>query len=86
MNTVNYEKYHQNGGTYVIPVEVFNELLSDCAELQQENKQLKQNFNDLYKFLEKEEKLSFGVYHRLVMQLIIKIRNKKEENNNEDNK
>ena len=36
-----YEQYWQKGGTYVLPVEVFNELLYDIERLQQKNKELK---------------------------------------------
>ena len=37
-----YEQYWEKGGTYVLPVEVFNELFCDIEQLQQENKKLKQ--------------------------------------------
>ena len=30
---MNYEQYHQKGGTYVIPVEVFDNLLDEKEEL-----------------------------------------------------
>ena len=39
MNELGYEQYHQKGGTYVIPVEVFDELL-------EENQYLKQQLED----------------------------------------
>ncbi len=29
MNKKDYEKYYQTGGSYVIPVEIFNELFDD---------------------------------------------------------
>ena len=29
MNKQDYDKYYQQGGTYVIPVEIFNELFED---------------------------------------------------------
>ena len=37
---MNYEQYHQKGGTYVIPVEVFNDLLNEKEELQQEKQEI----------------------------------------------
>ena len=46
-----YEQYHQKGGTYVLPVEVFNDLLNEKEELEQENKKLKDNWNKLKYFL-----------------------------------
>lgn len=39
MSELDYEQYHQKGGTYVIPVEVFNELLEENQKL---NKQLEE--------------------------------------------
>ena len=29
MNKQDYDKYYQQGGSYVIPVEIFNELIED---------------------------------------------------------
>ena len=37
---MNYEQYHQKGGTYVIPVEVFNDLLNEKEELDKEKEEL----------------------------------------------
>ncbi len=37
-----YEQYWQKGGTYVMPIEVFNDLFYDIEQLQQENYNLKQ--------------------------------------------
>ena len=36
-----YEQYWQKGGTYVLPVEVFNDLFYDIEQLKRENKELK---------------------------------------------
>lgn len=33
---MNYEQYHQKGGTYVIPVEVFDDLLDEKEEKDKE--------------------------------------------------
>ena len=43
-----YEQYWQKGGTYVLPVEVFNDLFYDIEQLQQENKELKELTDKLY--------------------------------------
>lgn len=37
---MNYEQYHQKGGTYVIPVEVFDDLLDEKDELEKEKQEL----------------------------------------------
>ena len=37
---MNYEQYHQKGGTYVLPVEVFDNLLDEKEELEEYNKKL----------------------------------------------
>ena len=42
-----YEQYWQKGGTYVLPVEVFNDLFYDIEQLQQENKELKEQYSEL---------------------------------------
>ena len=38
---MNYEQYHQKGGFYVIPVEIFDDLCEEKDELQKENQKLK---------------------------------------------
>lgn len=61
MSIEDYEIYHQKGGTYVIPVEVFNELLEENQELKKQNeeykrlgfKHLQNKCNELKKQLEK---------------------------------
>ena len=37
---MNYEQYHQKGGTYVIPIEVFDNLLDEKEELEKEKQEL----------------------------------------------
>ena len=37
---MNYEQYHQKGGTYVIPVEVFDDLLDEKEDLDKEKQEL----------------------------------------------
>lgn len=34
MNKSDYDKYYKKGGTYVIPVEIFNELFDELERLQ----------------------------------------------------
>ena len=43
---MNYEQYHQKGGFYVIPVEIFDDLCEEKDELQKENQKLK---DEIYK-------------------------------------
>ena len=38
---MNYEQYHKKGGTYELPVEVFDNFLDEKEYLEKENKQLK---------------------------------------------
>ena len=38
---MNYEQYHQKGGFYAIPVEIFDGLCEEKDELQKENQKLK---------------------------------------------
>lgn len=42
MNRTDYDKYYQKGGTYVIPVEIFNDLFD--------------NYENLIKYLEDKNK------------------------------
>lgn len=39
---MNYEQYHQKGGFYAIPVEIFDGLCEEKDELQKENQKLKE--------------------------------------------
>lgn len=55
MNKEDYEKYYQKGGSYIIPVEIFNELLddyecfkNDCKKYKEVIDKIKDKFN-LYK-------------------------------------
>lgn len=43
---MNDEQYHQKSGTYVLPVEVFDNLLEEKEDLEKENKQLKRENNN----------------------------------------
>ena len=51
---MNYEQYYQQGGTYVIPSEVFNELIEgyDAGVLAtvEEVQRLEHNWNELKKY------------------------------------
>lgn len=46
MNKEDYEKYYQKGGSYVIPVEVFNELLEEKQKLKKELKSYQEMYFD----------------------------------------
>lgn len=46
MNKSDYDKYYKKGGTYVIPVEVFNDL---CDELERQISNYEQALEDLDK-------------------------------------
>ena len=35
MSRSDYEQYHKNGGTYIIPVEVFNELFDELDKIKE---------------------------------------------------
>lgn len=48
MSELDYEQYHQKGGTYVIPVEVFDELLYE------ENTKLINQQKEFIEYLENE--------------------------------
>ena len=53
MNKEFYEEFHQKGGSYLIPTEIFNELLDELEEtieLQQENEQLKEELKKYKKY------------------------------------
>lgn len=47
MNKSDYDKYYKKGGTYVIPVELFNELYDELERL---NNIINELENELYKF------------------------------------
>lgn len=51
-----YEKYHKNGGTYEIPIEVFNDLLDEKVQLVLENQKYKEVINKAIKFIEFQRK------------------------------
>ena len=53
-----YEQYHQKGGTYVLPVEVFDNLLDEKEELEIENKKLKEDILFCLKSIKQEMEMS----------------------------
>ena len=55
---MDYEQYHQKGGTYVLPVEVFDNSLDEKEELEIENKKLKEDISFCLKSIEQEMKMS----------------------------
>lgn len=47
-NEINYDKYYQKGGNYVLPTEVFNELLYENQQLKEKIEMLKQADRNTY--------------------------------------
>lgn len=45
MKIEDYEQYHQKGGTYVMPVEVFNELFEEMESWKEECLEYRKNEN-----------------------------------------
>ena len=45
MNKEDYEKYYQTGGSYVIPVEIFNELFDEMINWKEESQKQKEVIN-----------------------------------------
>ena len=68
---MNYEQYHQKGGTYVIPVEVFDNLLDEKEDLDKEKQELIDYLKERQLFYYKQYKYStqqedLKMYNRLV--------------------
>ena len=51
MNKSDYDKYYQQGGNYVIPVEIFNELLEDYECFKNDCKKLKEVIDKIDKYI-----------------------------------
>lgn len=47
MTDSDLEIYYQKGGTYVIPVEVINQFMSELDDMKQENQQLKKQLEEV---------------------------------------
>ena len=61
---MNYEQYHQKGGFYAIPVEIFDGLCEEKDELQKENQKLKEQQKEFINYLKsmlENEKDNFSV-------------------------
>lgn len=52
MNKSDYDKYYKKGGTYVIPVEVFNELFDELERLSFNYEQALEVLDEIQKFME----------------------------------
>ena len=52
MNKQDYDKYYQQGGSYVIPVEIFNELFEDYECFKNDCKKYKEVIEKAIKFIE----------------------------------
>ena len=55
MNKEDYEKYYQKGGSYVIPVEIFNELFVDYEYFKNDYQKHKEFINYLERTIEELE-------------------------------
>lgn len=51
MNKSDYDKYYQQGGSYVIPVEIFNELFEDYECFKNDCKKYKEVINKTIELL-----------------------------------
>lgn len=40
-----YEKYYQKGGTYELPIEIFNDIISELQQYKQQIDELKEYVN-----------------------------------------
>lgn len=70
-----YEEYHKNGGTYELPVEIFNDLL-------EENRELKKQKNEVIKYCNDSLKeLMFGFGFIPAGNILINIKEKLEDKN-----
>lgn len=49
---MDYEDYKQKGGSAILPVEIFDDLLNEYEDLQKENEKFRQAFED--SFIESE--------------------------------
>lgn len=47
-----YEQYHQKGGTYILPVEVFDDLLDEKEELKNKYEKIERIRQQALKFIE----------------------------------
>lgn len=52
MNKEDYEKYYQKGGSYIIPIEAFNELFDDYECFKNDCQKYKEKIDKLNKKLE----------------------------------
>ena len=52
MNKQDYDKYYQQGGSYVIPVEIFNELFEDYECFKNDCKKYKEVIDRAIKFID----------------------------------
>lgn len=52
MNKSDYDKYYQQGGSYVIPVEIFNELFEDYECFKNDCKKYKEVIDKAIKYYE----------------------------------
>lgn len=72
MNMSDYEQYYQKGGTYVLPIEIFNELFGEMESWKKQSNQLQSNWNSLREFVTLKEKPKvFGAKNGKILELAI---------------
>lgn len=54
MTDSDFEKYYQKGGTYVLPIEVFNELFGEMENWKKECKQKENIIKEVREYVENE--------------------------------
>lgn len=60
MNKQDYDKYYQQGGSYVIPVEIFNELFEDYECFKNDCKKYKEVIDKAIEYIWRTEINSIG--------------------------
>ena len=52
MNKKDYEKYYQTGGSYIIPIEIFNELFDDYGCFKNDYQKYKEKIDKAIEYIE----------------------------------
>lgn len=61
MNKQDYDKYYQQGGSYVIPVEVFNELFEDYECFKNDCKKYKEVIDKVKEYIEQNSDIYLNI-------------------------
>ena len=54
MNKEDYEKYYQTGGSYIIPVEIFNELFDDYERFKNDCQKYKEVIDKAIEYIKEK--------------------------------